>query len=235
MKFTLDSLESGWLEVQIEHLDKRVTICASNIMGGDFVVDMMTALYESLSEKATRMVAWSNENSGFGLLFEPLPDGNFRVGKMSIDDWCEDVFENPDQAWENYNKAAPMFNKCGVYRGEIVENRSILTETFDAMTKLQILGLSCSLLFEFERFKYDKGKIYYDDNWIHGSGNLNREGNSSFLCEKYDRLYLLVDHINKSNCLGVIKYTRDNYHQEYWDNLVNDYWEKRHKFREPNI
>lgn len=201
MEFTLLSLSSGWLDAQIKHNDVTFEICASNNFGGDLPADVMTALYESISEKVTTLVGWTNENSDFGLLIEPLPDGTYKIAYVSLIYWGELAFSDPEQDAINFREAENILQGCRVHKGPIKNYPSFAIDSFDVLTEKQILDFADSFLSEFTKFFGKKGQEYFARHWINGSdhfGDLIDE----LPCYEYMQLSMLIDQKRKEMRAG---------------------------------
>jgi len=192
MKFILDSLKSGWLDARIEHDDKCVYIYASNIMGGDFVGDLMIALYESISGDVTRMVVYSNENSDFGILLQSLPNDHFRIARIGIDCWNEIVFADLEKAKKNFSEVESEFKKCGVYRDEVIINEGMFVEDLGEITKLELIRFASIIISEFSYYKSDEGNLYYNLNWISNSDAIMDKKIPGFPYQQYNSLSCLM-------------------------------------------
>ena len=224
MIFTLDSLKSGWLDARIEHNEKFVHICASNIMGGDFVKDIMVALYESIYGKVTRMVVYSNENSEFGLLFRALPENFFSIARICIEDWNKDVFNNPEKAEKDFDEAAPQFDNCGVYRGEIAINDSIFVEDLGVIEQAELIRFAADVIEEFSYFMFDKGNFYYEANWVDNSDVLTDERIQSFPREQYRLLSYLISTEQTQKPLS----RHEQAHKKHLNKTINDFWARNY-------
>lgn len=192
MKFTLLSLSSGWLDAQIEHNGINIGICTSNVFGTDFPADLMTALYESISEKVTRMAGWTNENSDFGLLIEPLPDGTYKIASVYEIYWGPLAFSDPEQDAIYGREASKILEACRVHKGPVNSNPSLAVDTLGIVSEEEILDFVRSLLTEFTKFFGQKGQEYFRRHWMYGSDNLG-----GFIDElpnyEYMQLSLLID------------------------------------------
>lgn len=196
MKFILLSLNSGWLDAQIEHNGISIGICTSNVFGTDFPADLMTALYESISGKVTRMAGWTNENSDFGLLVEPLPDGTYRIASVYEIYWGPLAFSDPEQDAINNIEASKILEACRVHEGPVNSNPSLAVDTLAIVSEAEILDFARSLLAEFTKFFGIKGQEYFRSNWMYGSDNLG--GIIDELpCYEYMQLCMLIDQKTK--------------------------------------
>lgn len=196
MKFRLVALQSGWMDSQIKHNDSSWGFSATNIFGGDFPADLMTVLYESISGKVTRMVGWSNENSDFGMLIEPHPNGTYQVGFVSIVYWGELAFTDPEKDKMYGQEAMKILDGCRVHEGPVSGNPCLAVDTIGILTEEQIFDFARSFLAEYTKFFGKIGQKYYEDNWIYGSDTLG-ELIDGFPCYEYMQLSMLLDQKTK--------------------------------------
>ncbi len=218
MKFYLESLRAGWLCARIEHMGQTVVICASNIMGGDFVGDLMTALFESLTEKEAKMVIFSNEKEDYGFYIIPDNKGCFSMG-IDFWDWYEYLIpgKGPGE-WDQTQIASKI---CGICKYSIV-NDELFEKQFVGITEEQLLFFNQSVLTEFARFKDGKAKQYYKSEWLYNSDAWCDKGIDDFPYAAFDRLYMLTNQKIKG-----CDYATDENHQECWNKTIND-WSKEH-------
>lgn len=226
LRFILDSLNSGWLAADIKHIGQTAGICTSNIMGGDFVGDIMTALYESLTERASRMVIFSSENADYGFYVKPTSECLFSIG-VDFWDWYTYLIPgNGPGEWDEKKKASMI---CGICSYKIVNDKRFRMQ-FDALTEAQVVNLAKSLLDEFARFREGNGKKYYEAHWLQNSDALCEKGIDDFPYEAYERLQTLVKQRADKN--PGIDYTPDECHQDSWYKVISDWWEEYYNFRE---